>query len=134
MIRKYLIDKLKSDTAVAALVGTKVHALVAPQGVALPFVTVQVVEAPADESFQQPGERNRLDVDQATINCWAATVLDAEALHNAVRRCLEVVNKEAYDGETVQMIQFVRASDELEETTETFYMQGVYRVRITRPA
>lgn len=92
-IEEALGARLKADAAVAALVGVRVYAVVAPGDVAKPFVTFQEISAlDAGQHLRGPSNlmRSRYQVD-----AWADRRGVAKSLGAAIRACLD-----GYRGDT----------------------------------
>jgi hypothetical protein len=72
--------------AISARVAARINWGLAPQGQALPCLTLTVVtDGPVDHSLDGPGlSRARVQVD-----CWAATYGEAKVLSRAVRTALD---------------------------------------------
>jgi len=106
-MRAAFIGALRADSAVAALVGARVHYLLRPQGGALPAVTCQQISGARLYSHEGPGGlvNGRMQVD-----CWAETAAGAAALATAVRRAIEG-NGFSAGGETVDSAQLIAEQD-----------------------
>lgn len=73
--------RLVADSAVAAIVGTKVYWTLVPQGTALPYIRMQTVSDPRPEHLRgyQSARQTRVQVD-----CFAGSYATARALAEAV--------------------------------------------------
>lgn len=76
-----LRTRLKDDTAVAAIVGTRIDWTVRPQGSALPAVVLQII---ADGRPQHMQGFQRFRETRVQIDCFATTRAAASALSAAV--------------------------------------------------
>lgn len=82
MIEQTLYAVLKNDSAVSALVGTRIYPLVMPQDGLLPAVVYQRVSTVPITSLD--GDSG-LDAVRMQSSCWATTYLGARILADAVR-------------------------------------------------
>ncbi|MGK2908746.1 MAG: DUF3168 domain-containing protein [Sphingobium sp.] len=79
--------RLRTDTTVAAIVGTRVDWMVRPEKDALPSVTLQTVSDPRPQHLKgMDGARPT----RVQIDCWAATYVAALDLARAVIAVLSV--------------------------------------------
>lgn len=75
--------KLLADATIAGLVSTRIYGSYAPEGAALPYVTLQQIGGDSEHSLT--GE-TRLASAIYQTNAWAATVDSALAIADAIRR------------------------------------------------
>jgi hypothetical protein len=80
-----LIAKLLTDSGVAALVGTRIHPGVRPQGSALPAIVFNMIWA--NPSYSDDGEDGIAEA-RVQLDCWGATYTEAKTLARAVKRAL----------------------------------------------
>jgi len=71
---------LTGDAGVAALVGTRVYAVTAPQGDTLPDITYQRIASEPVHARTEPG----LIRAEVQVDCWAATLAAAAGVRDAV--------------------------------------------------
>lgn len=76
---------LKNDAGVNALVSGRVYPLVAPQNVAKPYVTYQVVSG---LKFQCMGGQIYQGDFRFQIDVWSTTYSNVKAISEAVKNCL----------------------------------------------
>lgn len=81
-IKAAIYDHLRNSTPIAAIVGTRIYPIVAPQGAALPYITFQRLH---DEHNHHLGGAPGLVQAVFQINCWDDDDLGAEDLWAAVR-------------------------------------------------
>lgn len=77
---------LKANSAVAALVGTRVYALKAPQPATAPYITYQRISGERTRDTRGPTGRARARIQ---VDCYATGYAGANALANAVRKSLD---------------------------------------------
>lgn len=83
-----IYSKLSADTAVAAIVSTRIYPVRAPQGVPAPYVIFQQVASdPADTHREASGAIHRM----FQFACFATTYEGAIALRDAVTAALDSV-------------------------------------------
>ena len=80
-----LIAKLLTDSGVAALVGTRIHPGVRPQGTALPTIVFNMISA--NPSYSDDGEDGIAEA-RIQLDCWGATYTDAKKTARAVKTAL----------------------------------------------
>lgn len=76
-----LRTRLTGDTAVAAVVGTKVYWTQVPQGTALPYIRLQTISDPRPEHLQG---YETARVTRVQVDCFAAKYGDARGLAEKV--------------------------------------------------
>jgi len=86
MIENGIVDRLKTDTAVKAIVDARIYSLLAPQNAAKPHITYQRVGTDRDRHLQGPSGLVR---GTFQLDCWASTMDAARALADAVRLRLD---------------------------------------------
>lgn len=86
MILAAFRSRLAADATVAGLVGTAVYGGEAPQDATPPFVTLQLISAP--RQYTLAGSNGHAQP-RVQVDCWAASLLDAAALADAVTAALE---------------------------------------------
>lgn len=81
MIESDLVTHLKADTALAALVSTRIYPMVAPQNVVKPYITYQVISDNSNQCLEggiyQSDTRFQLD-------CWSTKYSEVKAVKTAV--------------------------------------------------
>jgi len=77
---------LSGDGGVSALVGTKIHPHIVPEGTALPYITYSMV---VGTPFNKLAGRTGLEKKRIQVNCWASTYAAAKALAEAVKTALD---------------------------------------------
>lgn len=77
---------LAAQTAVAALVGTRIYAEIAPTGPTFPYVVVQRITTERLRSLSGPSGRAAATFQ---VDCWAKTAIDRDGLADTVRRALD---------------------------------------------
>lgn len=80
-----LVTHLKADSAVSALVGTRIYPLMAPQNVANPYITYQVIN---DNSNQCLGGSVYQNDTRFQIDCWSTKYSEVKAIKEAVESAL----------------------------------------------
>lgn len=85
-LEEAVYTRLAGDAAVAALVGTRVYPILAPQAGALPYVVFARAET---ENLADLGGRGTHDRVQLSVQCFAADVETARALATAAQTCLD---------------------------------------------
>lgn len=81
-----LRTKVLADSAVSSRVGTRMYPGEAPQGVAYPFLTYQVISA---QSTQHLGGKSNMHDPLIQIDAWALTAVETWQLANEVRAAIE---------------------------------------------
>jgi len=76
-----LRTRLTSDTAVAAVVGTKIYWGIVPQGTTLPYIRLQTISDPRPEHLQG---YETARVTRVQCDCFAAKFLDVHSLADKV--------------------------------------------------
>ena len=79
--------ELEANTAVLALVGTRIYPQAMPQGVTLPAVVITVVSEVPENSLTGTAS-TRLVQARAQVDCYAAKYLDAHQVAAAVDEVL----------------------------------------------
>jgi hypothetical protein len=103
ILRTILLDA----TAVSAIVGERVFAVMRPQDSSLPAILISSVYEEQDSVLagHRSGFTNRMEV-----QCLAASIADADALAEVVKTALEVVNLDVVTGsppEVEAVVQYV---------------------------
>lgn len=88
-----IFAKLSADSAVAAIVGTRIYANRAEQAAQFPYVVFTMVSSIPDQTH---GEASELDSTLVQFSCYASTYHAARDLRQAVRAALE--NQTLSDG------------------------------------
>jgi len=85
-IEKDIYYILKSDTDVAALVGTRIYPMKLPQRWTLPAITYQKISGDRAPSYAGASGRTR---PRFQVDCWDDNYLDVKDLADKVRKCLD---------------------------------------------
>jgi hypothetical protein len=85
-VEESLRARLLADTAVAALVGTRVTWIDRPQGATLPAVTLQIISP--GRAYTHGGADGLADT-RVQIDCWGASYASAKALARSVIPAVE---------------------------------------------
>jgi hypothetical protein len=86
-LARFVYGTLTGDATVAALVGTRVYAGIAPEGTALPYVTFLIVDCP---DVAGVGLARIMAQARVQIDLWGrGSALDLEPLADAVDRALQ---------------------------------------------
>lgn len=85
-LEQTVYERLAAGTAVAALVGTRIYPILAPQGAARPYVVFARQET---ENLADLSGRGTHDVAQVAVMCFADEAETATALARAVRDRLD---------------------------------------------
>lgn len=89
MIEQTVYDLLRQDSAVSAIVGTRVYMIELPEDKGLPAIVFQRIStAPVTSLNGDSG----LDLVRLQISCYATTALVAKQLAAAARACLAAVH------------------------------------------
>jgi hypothetical protein len=120
--------RVSGDAGVAALVGTRVYPLLAPQGAAYPFIRYQKIS--------RVGEAVAFDAVNGVVNArfqfdaYAVTFTEARAIQDAVRACLDDWRG---IGGAVVMAQLINEFDRYEgdDASRIFRSTQEYQVTFT---
>lgn len=93
-----------ADSAVAALVGTRMYSDVIPQKCTMPAILYSVVDTVANEHLSGIADVSRARIQ---IDCFAKTRSQANSLGDAVRLALEKQNRGDNDGQFINEINLV---------------------------
>lgn len=86
MIGAALRTHLLADVGLAALIGTRVHPLILPQGSVFPALTYQQISDLPGHTLGGPVDLHRI---RMQIDVWASTYLSMEAVSAALRTALD---------------------------------------------
>ena len=107
-MRKALRAKMLANSALAAIVGTRVYNMdTRPQGGALPAVTIRQINGARQYTHDGVGG---LVAARVEVNCYGASGADASSLATAARRAIEG-NGFTLDGETVHSVMLQGEQD-----------------------
>jgi len=125
---------LKDDSAVAALVGTRIYPELAEEGAVTPYVVYSVVSnTPVDTKESAPVDEAQLEVFSV-----ADTYAAANDLADKVRTALARQEKVVYDTVTVQSIKYTNEVTEVSSERNLFMSVQDYTARtvgvIARPS
>lgn len=129
-----IYSMLKDDSAVAALVGTRIYPELAEEGAATPYVVYSVVSnTPVDTKDSAPVDEAQLEV-FSVANTYAA----ANDLADKVRAALARQEKVVYDTVTVQSVKYTNEVTEVSAERNLFISVQDYTARtvgvIARPS
>lgn len=122
-----IYSMLKDDSAVSALVGTRIYPELAEEGAVTPYVVYSVVSnTPVDTKDSAP-------VDEAQIEVFsvADTYAAANDLADKVRTALSRQSKKVLDTVTVQSIKYTNEVTEVSAERNMYISVQDYTVRIT---
>lgn len=122
-IDEVLVQLLTADAPIAALVGSRIYAIQAPQGVALPILVYQ----------RQTGNRlasNMLDAGslaRATyiVSCVSSSLMDTRNLSKAVREALQ------YKRTAALRLAYVEDDEDTQELPAVGEQMPMYRTDLT---
>lgn len=128
-----IYSMLKDDSAVSALVGTRIYPELAEEGAATPYVVYSVVSnTPIDTKDSAPVDEAQLEVFSV-----ADTYAAANDLADKVRAALSRQEKVVYDTVTVQSIKYTNEVTEVSAERNLFISVQDYTARtvgvIARP-
>lgn len=113
MIESDLVTHLKADTALTALVSTRIYPMVAPQNVVKPYIAYQVI---SDNSNQCVGGTVYQSDVRFQLDCWSTKYSEVKAIKTAVINAItgfksssNISVMDDYEDETLlyrQMIDF----------------------------
>ena len=122
-----IYSMLKDDSAVAALVGTRIYPELAEEGAATPYVVYSVVSnTPVDTKDSAPVDEAQLEVFSV-----ADTYAAANDLADKVRDALARKSKLVYDLATVQSIKYTNEVTEVSAERNMYISVQDYTVRLT---
>lgn len=108
MIHEAVYSKLKNDSGVSALVGTRVYPQKASQGVVLPCLVYS--RTGTSERLVYHNGTSKTAVSRFQIDCWAKTPVAALGLSEAVVACMHGWSGQV-SGETIFLGQVVNTQD-----------------------
>ena len=118
---------LKDDSAVSAVVGTRIYPEMAAEGAQAPYIVYSVVSnTPVDTKDSAP-----VDEAQLEIFSVASSYSAANDLADKVRKALNRKSKVVYDTVTVQSVQYTNEITEVSEKRDLFISVQDYTVRTT---
>ena len=122
-----IYSMLKDDSAVAALVGTRIYPELAEEGAATPYVVYSVVSnTPVDTKDSAPVDEAQLEVFSV-----ADTYAAANDLADKVRAALSRQSKKVLDTVAVQSIKYTNEVTEVSAARDMFISVQDYTARIT---
>lgn len=107
---------LAADTAVAAIVGTRIYPLSLPLNCTLPAITIHKASGAKDHVTGHGFPRYQ-------ISCWAGSFATVQDMETAVVDCLDRYKGTA-SGNGIKQIAYLTSLDAMEETT------GIYHIPI----
>lgn len=108
-IEEGLVAQLKADSAVAAIVGTRIHPGAIPQDGALPAVVYQLISSPREVDLGGPSTFIRA---RYQIDCWANSQSTVRSLADSVRAALNGVGLQSPKTLGSEPVQLVYLDDE----------------------
>lgn len=123
IVRTYLL----TVTALTSLVSTRIYGTsVAPEGVALPLVTMQRLGGPGSHwvigGYIEPS---------ISFKCWSNTPAGAEALYEALFDALNVIRSTTVGSNVIKYaVENAAAQDFADLDSERFYVQTSWRFGI----
>jgi len=122
-----IYSMLKDDSAVSALVGTRIYPELAEEGAATPYVVYSVVSnTPVDTKDSAPVDEAQLEVFSV-----ADTYAAANDLADKVRAALSRKSKLVYKTVTVQSIKYTNEVTEVSAERNLFISVQDYTARLT---
>ncbi len=122
-----IYSMLKDDSAVAALVGTRIYPELAEEGAATPYVVYSVVSnTPVDTKDSAPVDEAQLEVFSV-----ADTYAAANDLADKVRTALSRKSKTVYKTATVQSVKYTNEVTEVSAERNMYISVQDYTVRLT---
>jgi len=123
-----IYSMLKDDSAVSALVGTRIYPELAEEGASTPYVVYSVVSnTPSDTKEGTPIDEAQLEI-FSVANTYAA----ANDLADKVRAALDRKSQTVVGTVTVQSIQYTNEVVEVSEKRDLYISVQDYTTRITR--
>ena len=118
---------LKDDSAVSALVGTRIYPELAEEGAATPYVVYSVVSnTPIDTKDSAPVDEAQLEVFSV-----ADTYAAANDLADKVRTALSRQSKKVYGTVTVQSVKYTNEVTEVSAARDMYISVQDYTARLT---
>lgn len=122
-----IYSMLKDDSAVAALVGTRIYPELAEEGAQTPYVVYSVVSnTPVDTKESAPVDEAQLEVFSV-----ADTYAAANDLADKVRAALSRQSKKVYGTVTVQSVKYTNEVTEVSAERNMFISVQDYTARLT---
>ena len=122
-----IYSMLKDDSAVAALVGTRIYPELAEEGAQTPYVVYSVVSnTPVDTKDSAPVDEAQLEVFSV-----ADTYAAANDLADKVRTALSRKSKTVYKTATVQSVKYTNEVTEVSAERNLYISVQDYTVRLT---
>ena len=122
-----IYSMLKDDSAVSALVGTRIYPELAEEGAATPYVVYSVVSnTPVDTKDSAPVDEAQLEVFSV-----AETYAAANDLADKVRAALSRQSKKVYGTVTVQSIKYTNEVTEVSAERNMYISVQDYTARLT---
>ncbi len=106
---------LLADSAVAAIVGTKIYSVPVPQSAALPYATLQYI---SQETVDTLGGFEGVVTERWQIDAYAASVTGVLALKKAIFDALHMKNNETWSGYKIYLSRFDGDNDLSEPATD----------------
>lgn len=122
-----IYSMLKDDSAVSALVGTRIYPELAEEGAATPYVVYSVVSnTPIDTKDSAPVDEAQLEVFSV-----ADTYAAANDLADKVRAALSRQSKKVYGTVTVQSVKYTNEVTEVSAARDMYISVQDYTARLT---
>lgn len=125
---KVIYGILSVDTAVKALVSTRIYPLVAAQDTAVPFITFRTVQRRPSNTKINP---SYLDVYEVEINIYSNSYTNACAISDAVRAALDY-KKGTVNGVVLQHSVYESGNEGYIHDGNYYHIQDNYSLRIQR--
>lgn len=82
-----LVAYLTGSTELAAIVGTRIHAVSAPQGIKRPFITFQIIDS-IPETGRDDSSRVCNEAGTVQIDCWGHNLADVIRCEKIIRNLI----------------------------------------------
>lgn len=110
-LRLYLL----SDSAVAAIVGTKIYSVPVPQSAEMSYVTLQKI---SKETLDTLNGFEGVIIERWQIDAYASTKSEAQALEKAIFDALHMKNNDVWSGYKIYLSRFDGDNDLSEPATD----------------
>jgi len=114
-VRAGLASRLKADGSIASLVGTRVHAGIAPRSSTLPRIVFHVISSTPEHNMAGGAGLRRALVQ---IDCFALGPAAATALSEAVRASLQGYSSGSWGSTFIQGVSMRNESDGYQEEAD----------------
>jgi len=121
MLSRSIYTILTTNTAVAALLGTKIYPLTTPETVKEPFAIYQLSLIPTDTK----DGKSKLDIYDLEIVHFSKKYETSQSILIAIRAALD-----RYSASTIDKIWFEDAQDFYDSNSELFGISHSYKIRL----